>query len=204
MTRTPSLLSLGALVVLAAAVRGDFSPTAVAPVGPLNMEDQYERPRQLVGYQGHVVVVLFGDSGGAEGNRQLGEAIHVHFHPSARNLPAEKALQAPALPLDGVPPGARVPDVVALPVACIGDVPPMVRNYLRAQFRKSSPYMPVWLDFTNQMRERFGVVAGKPNMIVVDSQGRLRYAGTGVLSQEQLARLYQAITALRQEGIGAK
>jgi hypothetical protein len=168
------------------------------------MEDQYERPRQLAGYHGHIVVMIYGDRASADANKRLGQTVHVHFHPSARNLPPEKALQAPVLPLEGAEPQTPVPDVVALPIACVGKVPGLVRGLVRDQIRKGSPYMPVWLDFEDQMKTRFGLAAGVPNVAIVDSKGRLRYAGNGVMTNEQIGKMIQAITALRQETIGRK
>ncbi len=201
-------MALGSLVLLTAlAGRGltaaappRVTATAPLPLPPLLMEDQYERPRQLAGYLGHVVVLVYGDRASADANRQLGEMIHVHFHPSARNLPPEKALNAPPLPLPGMPPETPAPDVVALPIACIGKVPGFMHNIIRGQIRKGSPYLPVWLDFEDQMKTRFGLAAGVPNIVIVDSQGRQRYTGSGALNQEEVGRLLQAITTLRYEG----
>lgn len=204
MKRTTCTLGLGSLLLFTALLRADVVATAPTPLTPLNMEDQYERPRHLSGYKGHVVVLIYGDRASADANKKLGEAVHVYFHPSARDLPPEKALQAPALPVAGVPEGTPVPDVVALPIACVGNVPGFVRPFVRGQIRKGSPYMPVWLDFEDQMKARFGLAAGVPNVAIVDSQGRLRYTGNGALNPEQLSKMIQEITDLRREGAQAK
>jgi hypothetical protein len=201
---TKITLSIGWFVLLSAALHAEVVATTPTPLAPLLMEDQYERPRQLAGYRGHIVVMIYGDRASADANKQLGEALHVHFHPSARNLPPEKALLAPALPLEGVPSTTVVPDVIALPIAYIGKVPPLVRAMIRGQIRKGSPHMPVWLDFEDQMKSRFGLAAGVPNVVVVDSQGRMRYAGNGPPNQEQFDRMIQAITALRYEAVMGK
>jgi hypothetical protein len=203
-TRTIRTLALSCLVLFTTVLHADVVATAPTPLAPLNMEDQYERPRHLSGYRGHVVVLIYGDRASADANKKLGEAVHVHFHPSARDLPPEKALQAPALPLEGVPAGTTVPDVVALPIACVGKVPGFVRIFVRGQIRNGSPYMPVWLDFEDQMKTRFGLAPGAPNVAIVDSQGRLRYTGNGTMNPEQLAQMIQEITALRYEGAQGK
>jgi hypothetical protein len=204
MTRTSCTLALGCLVLLTVSLRAELIATQPTPLPPLNMEDQYERLRQLAGYRGHVVVMIYGDRASANANKQLGETLHVHFHPGARNLAPEKALEAPVLPLEGVPPETHVPDVVALPIACVGKAPALVRGFIRGQIRNGSPYMPVWLDFEDQMKTRFGLAASVPNIAIADAQGRLRYVSNGVPNQEEITRMIQAITALRYEAIQGK
>jgi len=182
---------------------GQLVPRQPAPLPPLNLEDQYERPRHLSGYLGHVVVVVFGDRQSADANKRLGEQLHVHFHPDAPNLPPEKTLYAPVLPLEGVPPGTPTPDVVALPIACVGNVPGLVRSLIRLQIRKASPYLPVWLDFEDRMKTLFGLAPGVPNVVIVDAVGRLRYTFSGPVSNEIVGQMIQAITALRREAVSA-
>ncbi len=180
---------------------GQLVPRPPTPLPPLNLEDQYERPRHLSGYSGHVVVLVFGDRHSADANKRLGEQLHVHFHPTAQNLPPEKALSAPVLPLEGVPPGTPAPDVVALPIACVGNVPGLVRVLIRFQIRKASPYLPVWLDFDDRLKTLFGLAPGVPNVAIVDAGGRLRCTFSGPVSNEVLAQMISAITALRREAV---
>lgn len=176
-------------------------PSQAVQLPPLSMEDQYERPRQLAGYRGHVVVLLYGDRGSAESNKRLGEQLHIHFHPGVQSLPPDKVLHAPVLPVEGVPSGTPTPDVVTLPVACIGNVPALVRGLIRLQIRLASPVLPVWLDFDDQMKGRFGLTPGMPNGIIVDSLGRLRYTFSGPITPELVGQMIQAIAALRREAV---
>jgi hypothetical protein len=171
------------------------------PVPPVNMEDQYERPRELAGYRGHVVVLIYGDHASSEASKRLGEQLHVHFHPGVRNLPPDKALSAPVLPLEGVPRETPIPDVVSLPVACVGNVPGLVRSFVRHQIRKASPYLPVWLDFEDKMKDLFGLTSGVPNVVIVDTEGRMRWTFSGQPSSEIVGKMFLAITALRQEAV---
>src|SRR5581483_6024454 len=97
------------------------------PTPALTFEDQFERPVSVASHRGDVVVLLYGDRKSAEANRALGERLHVAFHPAARGQPPARARQAPVLPLPDQPPGARSPDVLAVPVACVGKVPGVVR-----------------------------------------------------------------------------
>jgi hypothetical protein len=168
---------------------------------PIVMEDQFEQPEKLSDGLGRVVVLVYGDRRGADANKQLGEALHVYFHPAAHGQPAEQAHRAPVKPLEDVPPGTVSPDVVTVPVACIGKVPALVRTLIRSQFRSGSPAVPVWLDFQDQMKQLFGLAAGVPNVVVVDTKGRLRYSASGLLTGEQLGQLEAAIEGLRREAV---
>jgi hypothetical protein len=49
----------------------------------------------------------------------------------------------------------------------------------------------------------FGLSAGVPNLVVVDTQGRLRFSATGPLNGEQLGQLESAIEGLRREAVSA-
>jgi hypothetical protein len=173
-----------------------------APAPPvLNFEDQFERPVSVGAYRGDVIVLLYGDRKSAEANRQLGERLHVAFHPAARGLPPARARQAPVVPLPDQPPSARAPDVVAVPVACVGKVPAVVRSVIRGQLRSASPDVPVWLDFQDTMRHQFGLAAGVPNLVVLDAAGQLRYRAAGPLTAEQFDRLLAFLQGLRREAV---
>jgi hypothetical protein len=173
---------------------------APAPL-TLAFEDQFERPVSVAGYRGDVVVLLYGDRKSAEANRDLGERLHVAFHPAARGLPPARARQAPILPLPDQPPGTRAPDVLAVPVACVGKVPGVVRAVIRGQVRSASPDVPVWLDFQDTMRQQFGLAVSVPNLVVLDAAGRVRYRASGPLTAEQFDRLAAYLQSLRREAL---
>jgi hypothetical protein len=187
-------------LALTAAAHGQAPPPA-APA--LAFEDQFERPVSVAAHRGDVVVLLYGDRKSAEANRELGERLHVAFHPSARGLPPARARQAPVLPLPEQPPGTRAPDVLAVPVACVGKVPGVVRAVIRGQVRGASPDVPVWLDFQDTMRQQFGLAARVPNLVVLDAAGRVRYRAAGPLTAEQFNRLVAFLDALRREASAA-
>ncbi len=172
-----------------------------APAPALTFEDQFERPVSVAACRGDVVVLLYGDRKSAEANRALGERLHVAFHPAAQGLPPARASQAPVLPLPDQPPGTRSPDVLAVPVACVGKVPGVVRAVIRGQIRSASPDVPVWLDFQDTMRQQFGLAAGVPNLVVLDAAGRVRYRAAGPLTPEQFDRLAAFLQALRREAL---
>jgi hypothetical protein len=177
-------------------------PRAFVPA--VALEDQFEKAHDVRQHRGDVVVLIYGDRKSADANRALGALLHVTFHPSAKGLPPAQAWKAPVQPVPGLPPGARSPDVLAIPVACIGNVPGVVRGIIRGQFRSGSPDVPVWLDFADVMKSTFPFQAGVPNVVVLDALGRYRYAAAGAPSQEGTQRLVNATEALRREAVTGK
>jgi hypothetical protein len=203
-TNVTGTTALGLVLVLAGAAVGqppaDQTP-ARQPAAPaaLAMEDQFGESHSVAAHRGDVLVLIYGDRQSADANRAVGEQLHVHFHPSARGLPPDQARQAPVRPVPGSPRGARTPDVLAVPVACVGQVPALVRAWVRLQVRTGSPDVPVWLDFQDQMRQQFGLGAGMPNLVVFDATGRPRFTASGPLNAERFLQLTKAIEGLRRE-----
>ncbi len=165
------------------------------------LEDQFEQVHDVKQYRGEVVVLIYGDRKSAEANRKLGEQLHVVFHPSAQGLPPAQARQQPVRPLEGVPAGTKSPEVRAIPVALVGKVPNLVRKAIRGQIRNGSPDVPVWLDFDEVMKTRFPFTASVPNVVVLDTQGRYRYAAAGTPTAEGLKKLIDTIETLRREAV---
>jgi hypothetical protein len=198
----------GVLVLgLAAALTGPDVPAGQVterpptPLPPLMMTDQFERTVPLSDLRGRIVVVVYGDKKSADASKALGEWLHVAFHPSAAGQSPGRARQAPVKPVDGLPPGTPAPDVVVIPAAAIGSVPGPVAGWIRRQFRDASPEVPVWLDFDDRLKQLFGLVAGEPNLVVIDAAGRLRHAATGTLLPDQRNQLLAAIEVLRREAV---
>lgn len=160
-------------------------------VPQLAMEDQFEKRHDVMDHRGSVLVLIYGDKASASANRALGEQLHIHYHPGARGQPPAKARNAPL--------ATRGPDVVAVPVACVGKVPALVRSLIRSQIKNGAPDVPVWLDFTDAMKTRFPFKPGVPNVVVLDTRGRYRYAAAGKPTTDGLAKLLAAIDALRRE-----
>jgi hypothetical protein len=175
---------------------------AQAPAPPLpvvQLEDQFERPTSVEQYRQHVLVLLFGDRASTTANQSLGAKLHIQFHPTAVGMPADQARQAPVVPVPGAAPGTPTPDVFVIPVACMGKVPGPIKSLVRSQIRRGSPHVPVWIDAADVMKGQFGLVAGEPNVVVLDQHGRLRYKVTGQLDPANYERLVATIAKLRAE-----
>ena len=167
----------------------------------LSLPDQYDRVHSLEMYRGRVLVLIYGDKQSQGINQPLGERLHVQFHPAARNLPPAQARLATPAPVAGQPPGVPAPDVVVIPVACVGKVPAAVRSIIRNQFRRGSPDVPVWLDFEDTMKLSFGLTEGTSNAVVFDTLGRYRYRGAAVHEPAAYQKLVQMIEQCRLEAI---
>jgi len=81
------------------------------------------------------VVLIYGDRQSGDATQTLAEQLHLSFHPAAQGLPPAQARQAPVRPLPDQPPGTRSPDVLTIPISCIGNVPGMVRALIRTHVR---------------------------------------------------------------------
>ncbi|MGL4552882.1 MAG: hypothetical protein ACRC33_17030, partial [Gemmataceae bacterium] len=172
-----------ALLVFALAAA--LSAQDVKPFVPeLALEDQFDRTHDLKAYRGAVVVLIYGDRASAKTNQQIGEIIHVGFHPDAKGKPAAEARKAAVRPVSGAPADAKHPDVLAVPVAIVGKVPAFVGRMIKSQVKGGSPAVPVWLDFGEQMKAQFPFAAGVPNVVVLDVHGRYRYAASGLPTAE--------------------
>jgi hypothetical protein len=197
MRRVIALVGMAVLSSALSARAQDKTPQPIVP--DIVMEDQFEKRHDVRDHRGDVVVLIYGDRKSADANKALGATLHVAFHPTAKGLPPAQARKAPVVPIPGLAPGARHPDVLAIPVACVGKVPALVRAIIRSQIRSGSPEMPVWLDFADTMKCRFAFQPGVPNVVVLDTFGRFRYAAGGPPTPEGTQRLIGIIEALRRE-----
>lgn len=192
-------LLIGLLILGCGSVVARQAGQVVVP--RIALEDQFERVTDMQTLRGDVVVLIYGDRASASANRALGEQVHVHFHPAARGQPPAQARQAPVRPLADAPAGARSPDVRTVAVACIGKVPPLVAWLIRGQMRSASPDVPVLLDFQDVLKGQLPFKPGVPNVAVLDTLGRYRYAAAGTPTAEGQARLLGTIEALRREAL---
>lgn len=200
------LLALVPLVgVAGAALAQPPAPAANpadVPPAKLVLEDQFDKPADLAAHRGAVVVLVYGDRRGTDACKELGEKLHLCWHPTAKGLPPAKAKLAPVVGLDGLRPGQTAPDVHVIPVACCGKVPIKVaRDLIRSQVAKGSPDVPVWMDFGNVMKDGYGLAAGQPNVALFDAAGRPRAALNGTPDQATLDQLVQAVQGLRMEAV---
>jgi hypothetical protein len=190
------------LLTLAVFVSAQEAGKAVVPV--VSLEDQFERANDLKNHRGSVIALIYGDNDSAQANQQLGEMIHTRFHPTAKGKAPGEARRQPVVPVTGAPKDAKHPDVLAIPVACIGKVPNLVARVIRNQIRKGSPEVPVWLDFGETMKSQFPFKPGVPNVVVIDTLGRYRFAAAGQPTAEGTERLMGIIEALRKEALDGK
>mgnify|MGYP005846949125 CR=1 FL=1 len=167
----------------------------------LTLEDQFGREQKLSALQGRVVVLVYGDRKGTDLCREFGEQLHILFHPTAKGKSPAEARRAPVAPLPGLPGNQSSPDVLVVPVACAGNVPTVVQDFIRASIKKAAPEVVVLLDFAGAMEQRFGLRAGEPNLVVFDTLGRLRYRINGMPDSAVSQKLVQTIQNLRAEAV---
>ena len=86
-------------------------------------------------------------------------------------------------------------------VASVGQVNSVVGSAIRTGFRTSSPDVPIWLDFQDQLKEQCGFAPGVSNVAVLDTAGRLRCIATGPLTPDQVMQAANVIEGLRRETI---
>ena len=177
------------------------------------LEDQFRTRRETGALLGDVVVLVFAERKGAEAAHDLGKKLHVRFHPTAASASDAEWTKQPVTTLPGWPAEVRLPDVHAIPVACLAEVPKAMHPVVRARIRKESPQLSVWLDFGNTMDQQFGVVQGVPSVAILDTRGRVYGVQVGpfhdraieelavTIDQVRLAAMPQIITAAASEPV---
>ncbi|WP_020471086.1 thioredoxin domain-containing protein [Zavarzinella formosa] len=185
-------LLLAGICVLAGTAFGEAPPPPVK----LAMLDQFDQKHDLRDFRGDVVILLYGDRKATDANKELGEKLHIHYHPTAKTMKPADAHKAPVLPLEG---SAKSPNVHVIPVACTGPVPELVMSFVKREVKKASPDMPLWFDTANTMKDVYGLREGEPNLIVVDAEGRMRFRVLGEADAKTKARLIEVVDYLRTE-----
>jgi hypothetical protein len=196
------LLALALVALTAEPVPAEDRPVNLAPVS-LVMEDQFQNRCETAAMRGDVVVLVYAGRRGAEAAVELGRRLHTHYHPTAAGAAADAWSEQPVIGIAGWPAGAPLPDVRVIPVACVPEVPKMLRGLARSQLRKGSPVLPVWLDFEDVMRQGFGIVPDEPNVLLLDTAGVARGVIPGQPDEPTYARLVAAIDQLRSQAIPA-
>lgn len=179
------------------------STVASAAEGPVSlvMEDQFQNRCETEALRGHVVVLVYAGRHGAEAAVELGRKLHTHYHPTAATAdPAERSKQ-PVIGIPGWPAEVAVPDVHVIPIACVPEVPKMLRGMVRSQIRKGSPHLPVWLDYEDAMRKGFGIVPDEPNVLLIDTAGVARGVSAGKPDETKYNQLVEAIDTLRSQAL---
>ena len=172
-------------------------------VTDLAMEDQFEAKNSVADHKGKVLILVYGDRDGIDASRELGSKLFVLFHPTADGKTPKEAKAAPVAPLDGVGKGPS-PDVAVVPVACCGKVPDAIKGFIRGGLKKDAADTAVWLDFGTAMKDKFGMTAKEPNLVVIDAQGRLRLKVNGSPDKETLQKVLQTAQNLRAEAAGLR
>lgn len=189
MART--LLAIVVAALLTAAV------AAQAPGPRIAMDDQFGRPHDVADHKGDVLVLVCTDKTGADAGRALGERLQIHFHPSAKGQPPEIAQKAPVKLLPDWPAGTKTPDATIVAVACIGEVPGMIKGFVKNKFKSGSPVVPIWLDMTDVMRKTYSIAPGVANVIVYDKTGATAFVMSGSFDEARFGTLTTQIDSLR-------
>ncbi|HEV3384746.1 MAG TPA: hypothetical protein VG097_08015 [Gemmata sp.] len=199
-----SLIITYLLLFLAVGIATAQQPVPVqAAPQPVNltMEDQFNRKADLADLRGHVVILVYGDKDAKDTCRQLGESLHVCWHPDAKGQQPKQAQAAPVIPLENLKPGQVSTNVVVVPVACCGKVPGLVHKLICNDIAKKSPDVVVWLDFADSMKGMFGLTPNQANLVVFDAVGRLQMKINGTPDQPKMDKLVKVVQDLRYDAV---
>lgn len=191
-------------VFLGAALAAAQQPAPIQPAPQpvsLELEDQFNRKANLADLRGQVAILVYGDKDAKDSCRQLGEALHVCWHPDAKGQMPAKAQAAPVVPLENLKAGQVSTNVVVVPVACCGKVPGFVHRVICNDIAKKSPDVVVWLDFADSMKGMFGLTPGQANVVVFDATGRLQLKINGIPDQAKMDSMVKMVQELRYEAL---
>ena len=194
---SPPRCSTAAAILLFTTVGVIAQAPAAEQTMNIVMEDQFRTKRETVTHQGAVVVLVYAERHGAEAALQLGRRLHLRFHPTADSASADAWSKQPVVGLAGWPAGLQVPDVQVIPVASLTEVPRALQPVARARMRKDSPHVPVWLDFEGTLKQMFGIIPGEPNVVVLDTAGRVHSVLSGKLDEQEYEQFVGLIDQLR-------
>jgi len=197
MTALRPLIVVCLLLALAAGGRQACAVDAAERVVNVALEDQFKNRHETLRYRGDVVVLVYAGRKGAEAALELGRKLHVQFHPAASQAPATEWSRQPVTGVAGWPAGIAPPDVHVIPIACLPEVPKTLHAVVKSRFRKESPFVQVWLDFDDVMRQRFGMVPDEPNVALLDTRGCPQGVVSGHLDAVRYGEVVAAIDQLR-------
>jgi hypothetical protein len=197
MTALRPLIIVCLLLALALVGRQAGAADAAARVVNIALEDQFKNRHETLRYGGDVVVLVYAGRKGAEAALELGRKLHVQFHPTASQAPATEWSRQPVAGVAGWPAGIAPPDVHVIPIACLPEAPKTLHAVVKSRFRKESPFVQVWLDFDDVMRQRFGIVPDEPNVALLDTRGCPQGVVSGHLDEVRYAEVVAAIDQLR-------
>jgi len=184
------------LLLLNAGVLSEAAPAAEQMMN-IAMEDQFRTQHETAGHRGDVVVLVYAERHGAEAALTLGRRLHLQFYPTADSASVDAWSKQPVVGLPGWPAGLPVPGVKVIPVASLTEVPRALQAVARARMRKDSPHVPVWLDFEGTLKQMFGIIPGEPNVVVLDTAGRVHSVLSGKLDEQEYDHFVGLINQLR-------
>ncbi|NBW95976.1 MAG: hypothetical protein EBR28_04395 [Planctomycetia bacterium] len=161
------------------------------------MEDQFKNRHETATMRGDVVVLVYAERKGGEISQELGRRLHVHFHPTAATVSASEWGRQPVVGPPGWPAGIRVPDVRVIAVASLPEIPRALQPVARAQLRKESPFVPVWLDFEGRLEHAYGIVPGAPNIVLINPRCEVHAVLSGRVDELKMRELVTTIDQLR-------
>ena len=173
--------------------------SAEPPLRAVNiaMEDQFKTRHETGAMRGDVVVLVYAERKGGEAAHEVGRRLHVHYHPTAEQVPASEWSRQPVVGIPGMPPGVRPSDVRCIAVASLPEIPKALQPVARAQLRKESPHVPVWLDFDGRLEHLFGVATGKPNVVLINTVGEVHSVLSGTVDATRFREIVATIDGLR-------
>lgn len=189
-----TILATLVLVSLPAVCAAAQPPERVVNIA---MEDQFKTRHETGTMRGDVVVLVYAERKGGEASQELGRRLHVHFHPTAATASAPEWGRQPVVGLAGWPAGVRLPDVRVIAVASLPEIPKALQPVARAQLRKDSPFVPVWLDFEGRLEHAYGIVPGGPNIVLINPRGEVHAVLSGHVDDLKMRELVATIDALR-------
>ena len=201
--------ALAPLLFAAALGPADARPAAGSAAAPVRFEsftmrDQFNKTHVVGGESDGVTVLLYGDRDAAEGSRALGEALQVRFHPAAEGKPISQAALTPVRPVPGAPAGSPAPPVRVVPAACAAGVPVAIRRVILFQLRRAAPETPVWMDWNENLKTRFGQAPAKPNAVVISADGVARPVDVRGADEEAVARVERVVETMRREMLAGR
>ncbi|NCA11341.1 hypothetical protein EBR56_05975 [bacterium] len=189
-----SLITAVALASLLAPCAAAEPPSRVVNIA---MEDQFKHRHETSMLRGGVAVLVYAERKGGEAALELGRRLHVHFHPTAAAAPAAEWVRQPVIGLAGWPAGVRPPEVHVIAVASLPEIPKALQPVARAQFRKDSPFVPVWLDFEGRLEHAYGIAPGTPSVVLVNPRGEVHAVLSGRVDDVTMRELVATIDTLR-------
>lgn len=195
--------ALFGILILGSAAFAQQKVEAPKPL-ELTFEDQFEQKHSTADLKGKVAILVYGDRHATDAGRELGEKLHVLFHPTAAGQTPEKAKLAPVAALPGLKAGQESPDVVVVPVACAGAVPGVVKTLIRKGLKKDAAETPVWIDFGTAMADKFTIKESQANLVILDARGFVRLKVNGTPDKATYDKILQTTQNLRAEAAGLR